>query len=75
MKLHKEGKSILRNQLIIYLLIGFITQCNYNFFYYVTPAFLAIFLLVLWLILLSATTEYLHQQIGKLSGDLEQMEN
>ena len=37
--------------------------------------FLAIFLLVLWLILLSATTEYLHQQIGKLSGDLEQMEN
>ena len=48
MKLHKEGKSTLRNQLIIYLLIGFITLFNYNFFYYVTPAFLAIFLFFLY---------------------------
>ena len=38
-------------------------------------AFLAVLSLVLWLILLSATTEYLHQQIGKLSGELDQMEN
>ena len=38
-------------------------------------SFLAVLALVLWLILLAATTEYLHQQIGKLSNDLDQMEN
>ena len=38
-------------------------------------SFLAVLSLVLWLILLSATTEYLHQQVGKLSGDLDQMES
>ena len=48
MKLHKEGKTTLRNQLIIYLIIGIITQFNYNFFNYITPIFLVIFLFFLY---------------------------
>ena len=48
MRLHKEGKKTLRNQLFIYLIIGIITQFNDNFFFYITPAFLTIFLFFLY---------------------------
>tara|TARA_B100000945_G_C20358712_1_gene586017 strand:+ start:537 stop:1178 length:642 start_codon:yes stop_codon:yes gene_type:complete len=48
MKLHKEGKTTLRNQFIIYIIIGIITQFNYNFYYYITPVFLITFLFFLY---------------------------
>ena len=48
MKLHKEGRTTLRNQLIIYLILGLITQFNYNFINYITPFFLVIFLFFLY---------------------------
>ena len=48
MKLHKEGYKTLRNQIIIYLLIGLIAQFNHTFFYYITPIYLLIFLFSLY---------------------------
>ena len=44
MKIHKEGHKVLRNQIIIYLLIGILTLFNHNFLYYITPIFSIIFL-------------------------------
>ena len=48
MKLHQEGKTTLRNQLIVYLIIGLITQFNYVYLNYVTPFFLVIFLFFIY---------------------------
>tara|TARA_X000001036_G_scaffold287712_1_gene267326 strand:+ start:24 stop:665 length:642 start_codon:yes stop_codon:yes gene_type:complete len=48
MKIHKEGKKILRTEIIVYLLIGLITLFNHSFFYYITPVFLLIFLFSLF---------------------------
>ena len=48
MKIHKEGYKILRNQIIIYFLIGLICLFNNSFLYYITPIFLIIFLFCLY---------------------------
>mgnify|MGYP001337298215 CR=1 FL=1 len=48
MKIHKEGYKTLRNQIIIYFLIALITLFNHNFFYYITPIFLVIFIFSLY---------------------------
>lgn len=48
MKIHKEGHKILRNQIIVYLLVGLVTLFNDNFFYYITPIFLIIFIFSLY---------------------------
>lgn len=48
MKTHKEGHKILRNQIIVYLLVGLVTLFNNNFFYYITPIFIIIFLFSLY---------------------------
>ena len=48
MKIHREGHRIIRNQIIIYLLTGLITQYNDIFVYYITPIFCIIFLFSLF---------------------------
>ena len=48
MRVHKESYKILRNQIIVYLLLGFITLFNITFLYYITPLFLIIFVFCLY---------------------------
>lgn len=48
MKLHKEGKATIRNLIIIYVIIGFMTKINEHFINYITPSFLIIFLFFLY---------------------------
>lgn len=48
MRVHKESYKILRNQIIVYLLLGFITLFNTTFLYYITPLFLIIFFFCLY---------------------------
>ena len=40
MKIHKESYGILRNQIIIYLIIGLMTKFSANFLFIATPIFL-----------------------------------
>ena len=48
MKIHQEGHKILRNQIIIYLLIGIITDFSDYFTNYITPFLCLIFIFSLY---------------------------
>ena len=48
MKIHKEGRGIIINQFIVLIIIGIISNLNYNFLNYTLPLFIFLILFTLY---------------------------